>query len=622
MKPTTRIATLLTILSFWLVAVAAILFLLQARSRQETRLADAATTRQVLDASLLEAGTREAEMVQRNDALAGAMATTGADLSAANNALATAAANAAAADAAATQTAAELADALSAANELAAARERELAQPPAVRVVAPADGTIIAPGDSVVFIVTASDPSGVTSVFISVDGETIVTYEANDETVVTLNERWTTEDEGSYTVGIMAVDSGGRASEPVELTIDVVDIGRVNAEVRQAIEDRVVEIRGLAPLTDVVPTTLTADELRLRVEEDFFADVTPEESAEDVVVYAAFDYLPRDFDLYSFYLDFYSAVIAGFYDPETDEMVVISDGSLLSPLEQITYAHEYMHALQDQYYNLESYDANLDSEAQFAARALVEGEADFLEGLYVGTLSRDELTALAAEFQSNPNAEAAAAIEAAPPIIVAQTVFPYVAGGAFVEFLYDEGGFEAVDEAWANLPRTTEQILHPELYLAGELPIAVSLPPLTATLGAGWNQLDSDMLGEFFLREYLAQAMLETEAADAAAGWNGDRYAVFYNADEDALVMALRVAWDTPADQEAFSLAYVNYMAAQFGTPAASTDPGVTCAVGTVDLVCLTTMAGPGDRVDTLIVRAPRPAMAFALLDEIRGIQP
>ena len=79
------------------------------------------------------------------------------------------------------------------------------------------------------------------------------------------------------------------------------------------------------------------------------------------------------------------------------------------------------------------------------------------------------------------------ALDSAPAVIRAQLMFPYEAGLEFVSTLYLEGGYPAVDDAFLDPPQSTEQILHPEKYLAGETPQVVTLPPLTETLVSGWE---------------------------------------------------------------------------------------------------------------------------------------
>ena len=89
-------------------------------------------------------------------------------------------------------------------------------------------------------------------------------------------------------------------------------------------------------------------------------------------------------------------------------------------------------------------------------------------------------------------------------------------GSRFVGELYRAGGFAAIDAAWANPPQSTEHILHPERYRAGDAPQIVALAPLTDTLGVGWQEIENNVMGEFFLREYLDQQLPATGLVDHA----------------------------------------------------------------------------------------------------------
>lgn len=370
------------------------------------------------------------------------------------------------------------------------------------------------------------------------------------------------------------------------------------AEIREEIEDNVVEVRGLPQLEEVEPTSLTPAELRVRLETDLNEEYSPEEAREDVLVLNAFDFLERDFDLYNFNIDLLTEQIAGFYDPETNEFVIISgDGNSFGGLEQFTYAHEFVHALQDQHFNLDLLsDEDLEAEAAFALRALVEGDATLAQSLYIanGYFSQEqlfEIIAAAGEIDTT-------ILDSAPPLLASELEFPYVAGLEFVQTLYEQGGYAAVNAAWENLPQSTEQIIHPELYLSGDLPQIVALQPMTDTLGSGWQRLDEDTLGEFYLRQYLVQQLTAEVAGAAAAGWGGDRYAVYWNEESEQVVMVLKLVWDTVADGEEFFAAYEDYPAQLFNADAASQDDDGLCWQGE-DVICLYQV---GD--ETLIVRA------------------
>jgi hypothetical protein len=396
-------------------------------------------------------------------------------------------------------------------------------------------------------------------------------------------------------------------NEPEETADPGGDSEDLIAETRQEIESNVIELRGLPQLEAVIPTALTSEELRTRLEADFMEDYSPEESRLDVLTLSAFDFLERDFDLYNFTIDLYTEQVAGFYDPETDEFVVISSGEAsFGVLEQFTYAHEFVHALQDQHFSLDLLsDESLDSEAAFAIRALAEGDATLAQTLYIseGYFSQEQLL----EIITAAGALDSSVFNSAPPVLSHELEFPYTSGLNFVQTLYAQGGYSAVDDAWNNLPQSTEQIIHPERYLSGDEPQIVSLQPLTDTLGAGWQRLDEDTLGEFYLREYLAQQLNSTIVETAATGWGGDRYTVYWNEASEQIVMVLKLVWDTTADSDEFAAAYEAYPAQLFGATAASQPDGSQCWQGT-DVICL---YQNGD--ETMIVRAPDLETAAAI---------
>ena len=149
--------------------------------------------------------------------------------------------------------------------------------------------------------------------------------------------------------------------------------------------------------------------------------------------------------------------------------------------------------------------------------------------------------------------------------------FPDEAGLLFVSALYNEGGWDAVNAAYADLPRSTEQILHRERY-PDDVPVEVTLPPLTDTLGSGWRLVDQDVLGEFGLQLYLDVQLSRADADAAAEGWGGDGYAVYWREDESGFVLVLQLVWDTPADAVEFFTGYVEFAEARFGKGPARTE--------------------------------------------------
>ena len=96
---------------------------------------------------------------------------------------------------------------------------------------------------------------------------------------------------------------------------------------------------------------------------------------------------------------------------------------------------------------------------------LIEGDAVRVEKQYLKTLSSDDQRRAAEE--ASQQAETAKRL---PKVLVTSLTFPYEVGPVFVEALSKQGGQAAVDGAFARPPVTSEQLLHPERYLAGTAP--------------------------------------------------------------------------------------------------------------------------------------------------------
>ncbi len=490
---------------------------------------------------------------------------------------------------------------------------------PSVTIISPPADALLSPEEPVERLVVVTDLEGITAVNLTIADQTIGSYTVDDQTVFVARQEWIPPAEGSYTLSVMAVNSRGIAAEPVSVNFQVLDVTSRNTAIRHQVEQNVSELRGLELLAPIEPTVLTRDELRARIEEDFAAESSPEEARKDTLVLAAFDLLDRNFDLYSALVDLQSEAILGFYDPETAEFVVVTDENLLDASAQWTHAHEVMHVLQDQHFHLDLISSDeLDSEAKAALRALAEGEAQLVQFLYItqGYFTDAQVEEVFASLEEQDDA----VLDQVPQVLIDNLSFPYTAGFEFVLALYQQGGstFSLVDAAWENLPQSTEQILHPDRYFAGDEPQIVSLPPLTDTLGVGWELLEEDILGEFFLREYLSQQLTEGDTDRAATGWGGDKYAVYWQPETESLAMVLRIVFDTPRDFQEFAAVYPDYPAGLFGVEGERRPDGGMCWVAD-EVICFY-----GAEQEGVIVRAPdvetAVLLANAIIQETIGI--
>lgn len=332
------------------------------------------------------------------------------------------------------------------------------------------------------------------------------------------------------------------------------------------------EIRELDPLSDIDDVVLTRDELLQRLPDMISEELDPVELEGATRALIALGLLPEGSDLLDLTVRLLGEQVAGFYDPITDEMIVVADGEFSA--EAYYYAHEVVHALQDAYLDpddlMEETTSDNDDES-LAMAALYEGDAVETSTFYLNR--HPELTFdLLREAQTDSTE-----LDAAPSAMVVTLVFPYISGQPFVAELYQEGGWDAVDAAFLDMPASTEQILHPEKYLERDNPVTLALPEPSEAMGDGWSEVHQNTVGELQIALLLAdlppgsgfnsvtgQYSIPDPALNAAAGWDGDRYALWTNdSGQEALVW--RTAWDTDQDARSFAAALARYEERRWG---------------------------------------------------------
>jgi hypothetical protein len=332
-------------------------------------------------------------------------------------------------------------------------------------------------------------------------------------------------------------------------------------EVYRAIAAGVAEIRQLDAPSRTDPRIIDAEQLRTNLEAEFDKSKPEAQILIAERVYKALGLLRADVSLRDAYLELEGSQVIGYYDPSLDELFIVSrsctlgQSCALGPTQRATYAHEFAHELQDRHFDLESLgleEATEESDLRLAILTLVEGDATSVQTTWMtANLSPAELGQIVAE-AADP--EILAVLARTPAILLETSLFAYQAGAAFVGALLAQGGYGAVDAAYEALPTSTEQIIHPEKYLAAEAPVDVVLPSdLAARFGAGWTLDAQDTLGELQLRVWLREGGLKGDVARVATeGWGGDRVALLAAAGRAGDVVVLVTEWDTTADASEF----------------------------------------------------------------------
>jgi len=343
------------------------------------------------------------------------------------------------------------------------------------------------------------------------------------------------------------------------------------------IQEEVVTLRGLPSTGPVDRALLSPEALRQYVTDDFLADYTEQEARDDARTLALLGLMQPDYDLFNLYMELYSEQIAGFYDDELKQMFVVQGAGFHGP-ERLTYAHEYTHALQDQHYDLRNglgfndEACELDSERCGAIQALVEGDATLLEERWLLTYASDQDYQDLLDFYDSYTSPV---FDSAPQFLQDDFLFPYDAGYDFVDSFFLDGGWAAVDAVYADPPSSTEQILHPERY-PSDRPIKLEAAELAAGLGAGWREIDRDVLGEWYTQLTLREQLLPEEAAPAAEGWGGDYFLAFYHDERNLGALVLVTVWDRVLEAHEFFGAFLGYGDTRFGGRTLSTTTQAT----------------------------------------------
>lgn len=385
------------------------------------------------------------------------------------------------------------------------------------------------------------------------------------------------------------------------------------------ITERVTEVRGLEAKVSVEVTPLTREQLAAELQEDLSEEYPPDEVYADERELIAFGLMDPDVDLHQLVVDLYSEQVAGYYDPETSELVVIldaADAAEFTPSQEVTYAHEIIHALQDQNFDLDAGPLNredISDDQSLAVTALIEGDATHGEVLYL--LRDPELLQAFVDEVENTEFDTEV-LDSAPPILSATLYFPYEYGYPFVEAVYEAGGWEAVNAAFSNPPSSTEQILHPEKFIDREDPTIIEVPDFTTALEGEWTVFDDNTFGEFQIRVMLQQTSMSDEQAErAAAGWNGDTYVVAGTETEDAIHWVSE--WESEQDALEFARSWALYETERWGASPEYVAENVMAfeADGVVSRIIL-------DGVTVTYVMAPSAAMADAILEQTPSATP
>ena len=393
-------------------------------------------------------------------------------------------------------------------------------------------------------------------------------------------------------VGLLLSPAAGAQQALLEMLLG--DLPTDPEQLADAIIVDVAEIRGLEFQRDIAVSDQSQDEFETYLAGEMDRSLPPERAAVfgRVVRKLGLHRGPVIEDAVELMTLLATSQAAAYYDPEASTFyVLVADAPMvvLAPL----YAHELYQGLQDQYWGLDAYllDAQsegLNDDEVLARQAVVEGEATYIMTLWLlreatGQIPSGAVLDMAVQMQSQLDAAALrtlaadsmvpgslggefeasiSAMDDIPAFMMETLLGVYLKGMGFVHQVVKQG-WDGAERLYTDPPQSTEQILHPEKWLERDAPVLIGLPESDADpLLDGWTLLDSNVIGEFQLRVIFNEFGMSDSAPAVAAGWDGDRFAVYEKDDE--LLLLLYTTWDSAAEATEFAEAYEALLAVKY----------------------------------------------------------
>ncbi len=346
-------------------------------------------------------------------------------------------------------------------------------------------------------------------------------------------------------VAVLVAACGPRAPETAQ------EVRRITDDVVPRVEEAV----GLRFRTPPVVAVRTREQVHAYLVRRLDEEYPPALMADIAVAYRLFHMVPDTLDLRALLLAVLSEQVVGYYDPDSTTLYVV-DGT--DPVQlRLVLAHELVHALQGQYLPLDSLlqageaadPTGGENDRRMAAQAVLEGQATLAS--LTAMLSSEQVARLEnfwRDLRENvrQEQERMPVFAAAPLVIREGLLFPYLAGADFLRWF--GGTYPDTLPFGPRMPASTEQVLHPDRYRAGDAPITLRFRP-EAIVG---EPVYEDTWGEFETRLVLQERTgSESLATAGALGWGGDRFAVFADDGDHALVWWS--VWDGDRAAEKFA---------------------------------------------------------------------
>ena len=335
-------------------------------------------------------------------------------------------------------------------------------------------------------------------------------------------------------------------------------------ELADLIETQVGRFRGLPVSQPIDKTFAKREEIEKRLLELAHELNPPSQVELERKALGKLGLIPQSFDLAEFLSRTSLLSTVSLYDPKTKTLYIDNALAGLKKNDEIedevvvSLVMNLFHALQDQHFNLTPYSVRVEGndDASMARLALVLGDAlsvlvDY--GVNSQLLSLEQARDFDLSFRLGIESQLG---ENVPEVLKEIHVFPAVAGLKFMRSFRKWNALEEANKLYFDLPRSTEQFMHPEKYLAQrDDPVIVEWQSPPDLLPVPWKSVYTNVLGEFSLYLVLNNFIERQKAGRATQGWGGDRLELYEHPNGN-LAFAFRSVWDSEEDASEFAAAY------------------------------------------------------------------
>src|SRR6201998_1223246 len=343
-------------------------------------------------------------------------------------------------------------------------------------------------------------------------------------------------------------------------------------EFLQAADEVLAEMSKLISLPILSPlkkSMRSREEIRAYLLQKMKEDKDADKRYADQKTMEKFGLLPKDYPLEQTLVKVLTGQMAGLYDPDSHEFFI---ADWTSPAdERSIMSHELTHALQDQHFHIDQWTdaAKPNDDGELARDAVIEGSAmaamlDYELGGKgsIRDLGDFDPSMLLGDVDSSPE------LTKAPKVLQDELLFPYLAGIQFTQrFLKASNGWPDFHKIFERPPVSTQQIMHPDLYMQGVVPAKIELPATKGALPAEWKKLDENNMGEFGVQEVFKQFLAKHPATALAATWAGDRYAIFENQKNKRTLLLFRIRLTDETAAARFFGAYSEVLELKYDHP-------------------------------------------------------